>query len=97
MRIALLEDCGCLGPHPLAGLADSHVDCSGCNKSGNLREEKKSLDHHQSLVQPDSCGLGSEFAGYLQLSFRMYGSKVPSMRGCPNCGMLINHTEVVNI
>ena len=34
------------------------------HKSGNLQEENMSLSHHQSLAQPDSWRLGTEFTDY---------------------------------
>ena len=52
--IAQMKACECSRRFQLDNLANIYTDCSGGNKSGNLREEKMSLAHHWSLAQPDS-------------------------------------------
>ena len=44
------------------------------------------------LAGPTDRHVDCNKRGKLLLSLRMYGSRVPSVRACPNCGMLINHT-----
>ncbi len=68
---------------------DRHVDCSGSKQVQQSARRGLSASSAQSGLRQ----LGSEFAGYLLAVSWMYASRVPFVRGCPKCGMLINHNE----